>query len=329
MGIIKNSFFIISVLILAIPSVYAQISIGDEASQKSVEVTINSSNEIHVKHVVINSNLPKQIKLIDGTKTNLKVTDVEENEKQFGDIDGNNRIIIFPSEKNIIIEYDLEDVLFLKDNVWTLDFRYLQTTNFILPEELELIFVNNKPVYLGEKNGISCHGCQMTLEYSINEPKILKNIKYDSKDFLIEIRSFAEIDEFNFDKFTKSISFHANGEKQFVTTVVPLQLLPESYNVLVDNEKIFFHGYINNGTHVWINIRTDTTGTVSIIDAESTNQENPNMLDTPIMSSINQNIIVILGVIVIIGVVVTIIIIKKKSSVTSKDIEDNNTQNIE
>jgi len=325
MKIKQLGFFIILLFIITIPTVYGQVSIGEEAKQKTVDVIISESNQIHVKHVVIASNSPKQIQLIDGTISNLKATDVEGNEKQFGVIGDNDGIIIFPSQKNIVIEYDLEDVLFLKDNVWTLDFRYLQTTNFMFPKEVELVFVNNKPVHLGEKNGIACHGCQMTLEYSNNEPKILKNIKYDNKEFLIEIRTFAKISKFNFDQLTKSISFHINGEKQFVTAVVPLKLLPESYYVFVDDEKIIYHGYINNGTHVWINIRSDSSGTVSIIDAEITNEENLIIQNNLTLSSVNQNIIILFGALAIIGLVVTIIIIKKKSSGTSKVVEEYKT----
>lgn len=327
MKIKQIGFFIILLFIIAIPTVYAQVSIGEEAKQKTVNVIINELNQIQVKHEVIAANSPKQLQLIDGLVSNLSVTDVEGDEKQFSSIGDNDGIIIFPSQKNIVVQYDLKDVLVLKNNVWTLDFRYLQTTNFIFPNEVDLVFVNDKPVYLGEKKGIACHGCQMTLEYSINEPKILKNIKYDNKDFLIEIRSFAEIDEFNFEQLTKRINFHVNGENQFLTLVIPLQLLPESYDVLVDNERIYFHGYINNGTHVWINVRSDTTGMVSIVDSKNTDQVNPNMRDLPLVSSINQNIIVLLGVIITVGVIVTLVIMKKKSSVTSKDIENEHTQN--
>jgi len=115
--------------------------------------------------------------LINGTITNLIVSDEEEKEQQFGTIGDNDGVMIYPSQDNTIVEYDLGDVIFLKDNVWAWNFRYLETTSFIIPKEIDLIFVNNRPVYLGEKNGISCHGCQMILEYSINEPKILKNVK--------------------------------------------------------------------------------------------------------------------------------------------------------
>ena len=58
-----------------------------------------------------------------------------------------------------------------------LGFRYLEDTSFILPKEVDLIFVNNKPVYLDKMKGILCHGCQMILEYSIDEPRIIKKCK--------------------------------------------------------------------------------------------------------------------------------------------------------
>lgn len=323
-------FFIILALIIAIPIAYAQeISIGEKAEQKSVEVVISSSDEIHVKHVITSSNSPRQVELINGTITNLIVSDEEGKEKQPVIIGDNDGIIINPSQKNIIVEYDLGDVLFLKNNMWTWDFRYLETTSFIIPK-VDLIFVNSKPVYLGEKNGILCHGCQMILEYSIDEPRILQNIKFENKEFLIEIRTFAEINQFNFDQTTKSISFDVNGENQFITTIIPLELLSRPYNVYMGGEKIFFHEYINNGTHVWLNIRPDNSGNVSIIgatvisDEKSTIQNNPSTS----VSNVNQDIIVyiLLGVIVLIGLVVMVIMMrKKKLSATSREIQDNNT----
>lgn len=324
-------FFIILVLTIVIPTVNAQeISIGENTEQKSVKVVIGSSGEIHVNHVIALSNSPKQIELIDGTVTNLKVSDEEGNEKQFGIIGDNDSVMINPSRTDTIIEYDLDDVLFLKNNVWTWDFRYLQTTSFIVPEEVDLIFVNDRPVYLDEKKGIACHGCQMILEYSIDEPRILKNIEFDNKEHLIEIRTFAEIDQFNFDQLTKKISFKVNGENQFVTTIIPSELLPNQYNVFIGDEKIYFNKYIDNGTHVWLNIRPDSSGIVSIIDAMGINDEKTSIQDNPSTSNMNQDIVyILLGVIVLVGFTVMVIMIrKKKTAVNSGVIQDNNTQDL-
>ena len=322
-------FFIILVFIIAIPSVNAQeISMGDKAEQKSINVVINSSNEVHVKHVIASSNSPKQIELIKGTVTNIIVSDEEGKEKQFGIIGDNTDIMIYPSEQNTIVEYDLGNVLFLKDNVWTWDFRYLEKTSFIIPKEVNSVFVNNKLVYLGEKNGITCHGCQMTLEYSINEPKILENIKFENKEFLIETRTFAEINQFNFDQSTKSISFEVNGKNQFVTVIIPLELLPKQHNVFMGDEKILFHEY-NNGTHVWLNIRPNNSGNVSIIDSTINGDEKITMENrsSTSESSVNQDIIgyILLGAIVLIGLVVMVIIIRKKKSSVTREIQDEST----
>ena len=322
-------FFIILVFIIAIPSVNAQeISMGDKAEQKSINVVINSSNEVHVKHVIASSNSPKQIELIKGTVTNIIVSDEEGKEKQFGIIGDNTGVIIYPSEQNTNVEYDLGNVLFLKDNVWTWDFRYLEKTSFMIPKEVNSVFVNNKLVYLGEKNGITCHGCQMTLEYSINEPKILENIKFENKEFLIETRTFAEINQFNFDQSTKSISFEVNGKNQFVTVIIPLELLPKQHNVFMGDEKILFHEY-NNGTHVWLNIRSNNSGNVSIIDSTINNDEKITMGNSSSTSesSVNQDIIgyILLGAIVLIGLVVMVIIIRKKKSSVTREIQDEST----
>jgi hypothetical protein len=258
-------FLVILLIISIIPTIDAQISFGEKASQKSVEIVINSVGDVHVKHVISKTDLPKQVELVYGTVSNLSVTNEKGEEKQFSVIGDNAGILIFPSDNNSIVEYDLAHAISKKDNVWTWSFRYLETTSFILPEEADLIFANERPVYLDEKKGIACHGCQMVLEYSINEPKIYQNIKWEDREFLVEVRSHSNIDEFVFDQPTKSITFDVSEKNRFVTTIIPLELLWEPYAVFLDDEKIYFHQYINNGTHVWLNMRPETTGEVTII----------------------------------------------------------------
>ncbi|CAD6368588.1 conserved exported hypothetical protein [metagenome] len=326
------AFFMILLFIIGIPTAYAQISIGEKAEQKSVQVVINSSNEIHVKHVIASSNTPKQVNLIDGERTNLKVSDELGNEIQFGDSGGS--IIIFPSQNKTIIEYDLGNVLFLKNNMLTWDFKYLQTTSFIVPEEVDLLFVNNRPVKLDEKLGITCHGCQMLLEYSLNMPKILKNVQIADKKFVIEIGTFAEINKFNFNQDTKSINFQVNGDKQIVTLVIPQELLSGPYNVFLGDKKIAFSEYINNGTHVWLNMRPDNSGDISITSTTDIGMQKPTMQDNS--SKVNPSIVtgfknttvyIIIGVIIAIGLATAIIIMKKKKSDLSSEIDDNKLEN--
>jgi len=251
-------------LIVVIPMADAQISIGQKANQKSVEVTINLEGEVHVKHIVHKSSLPTDLELIYGTVSNVSVTNEEGDELLFS-MNDDRTLLVQPSNEESIIEYDLEHALIQTNGVWTWSFRYLETTSFYFPDEAKLIFSNERPVYLDEKKGISCHGCQMVLEYSINEPKILENVTWEDKEFEVEILTHSNIDNFVFDQPTRSISFDVSNENQFVTTIIPLELLWNPYVVFLDDEKIFFHEYNNDGTHVWLSLKPETSGTISII----------------------------------------------------------------
>ena len=257
-------FLVILSLIVVIPIADAQISIGQKANQKSVEVIINSEGEVHVKHIVHKSSLPTDLELIYGTVSNVSVTNEEGDELLFS-MNDDRTLLVQPSNEESIVEYDLEHALIQTNGVWTWSFRYLETTSFYFPDEAKLIFSNERPVYLDEKKGISCHGCQMVLEYSINEPKILENVTWEDKEFVVEILTHSNIENFVFNQPTKSISFDVSNENQFVTTIIPLELLWNPYVVLLDDEKIFFHEYNNDGTHVWLSLKPETSGTISII----------------------------------------------------------------
>jgi len=257
-------FLVILSLIVVIPIADAQISIGQKANQKSVEVIINSEGEVHVKHIVHKSSLPTDLELIYGTVSNVSVTNEEGDELLFS-MNDDRTLLVQPSNEESIVEYDLEHALIQTNGVWTWSFRYLETTSFYFPDEAKLIFSNERPVYLDEKKGISCHGCQMVLEYSINEPKILENVTWEDKEFEVEILTHSNIDNFVFDQPTRSISFDVSNENQFVTTIIPLELLWNPYVVFLDDEKIFFHEYNNDGTHVWLSLKPETSGIISII----------------------------------------------------------------
>ena len=257
-------FLVILSLIVVIPIADAQISIGQKANQKSVEVIINSEGEVHVKHIVHKSSLPTDLELIYGTVSNVSVTNEEGDELLFS-MNDDRTLLVQPSNEESIVEYDLEHALIQTNGVWTWSFRYLETTSFYFPDEVKLIFSNERPVYLDEKKGISCHGCQMVLEYSINESKILENVTWEDKEFEVEILTHSNIDNFVFDQPTRSISFDVSNENQFVTTIIPLELLWNPYVVFLDDEKIFFHEYNNDGTHVWLSLKPETSGIISII----------------------------------------------------------------
>lgn len=258
--------FLIIGFICAIPVANAQeIRIGAKAEQKSVVVTINEAGSVHVKHIVKPSSSLKQLELIDGTVKNLIVSDDEENEQISTVVGDNDGVMILPSKTETVVEYDLEDVLVLKNNIWTWNFLYLESTTFIVPEKADLIFVNNRAVDMDELKGFKCHGCQMVLEYSLDVPKILKNVKWENKEFNVEIQSFSNIDNFIFNQTSKSITFNISKSNQFLTIIIPLELLWGPYAISIDDQNVFFNQYINNGTHVWLTMKPNDSGVISVV----------------------------------------------------------------
>jgi hypothetical protein len=297
-------FSIIFSVLIILPSANAQIF--DDSKQRSIEVKINSLGEVEVTHVVAGQNEPHQLALLDGKKDNLVVMDEEGEEIQYGTIGDLEGLMIFPSKEDVIVKYDLIDELVMKESLWTLDFLYLQSTSFLLPEEADLIYVNNKPVMLGDKKGIMCHGCQMMLEYSLKEPKISEKIKTIDDEYTFEFRTFAEVDKFGVNQEQNGLNFDVIGENKFVTIRIPINFLSQPYEVFLDEDKIIFQDYIKNGTHVWITMRPENSGTVSITGTI--------IPDVSSISQIDYLPFVYVGVIVIIGIIVAVFLAKRKKN---------------
>ena len=261
---IVASLLILSVIIF-IPQVNAQTESFNEVSQKSVQVTIDIDGNVSVLHQIRDSNEPRELKFVDGIVSNVEFIDKLGRYEAVKEAEGAKSIVILPGQGEMFVKYDLNDALILKNNIWTLDFRYLKTTTFVVPEEIDSLYANERQVFLEEKNAFTCHGCQMVLEYTINEPKKLQSVNWENQKFVVEMITFSEIENFEFSQPTKEISFKVNGSDQYVTAVIPLELLWGPYVVFLDDEKTFFQDSFNNGTHVWVNMKPETSGEISII----------------------------------------------------------------
>ena len=72
-------------LITIIPTASAQLSFGGEANQKLIEVELNKSEIVSVKHVIGASNIPVTVNLFNGViAESIMVTNNDGDEKQFG-----------------------------------------------------------------------------------------------------------------------------------------------------------------------------------------------------------------------------------------------------
>ena len=271
----KNIFLIVVVfsLILVIPTSHAQLTIGADAEQKSIEMKLDLDGIVSVKHVVSSSNMPVTVKLFSGTISNLVITnekgeDVFENGSNTGiayDPQGNQSIVIFPSKQNSIIEYNLENII-PNNNLLTIQTSYDETYSIIFSDEIEMIFLNNNVIFLENKKGVSLnYGGSATIQYYSNIPKMVKEVQWEENKFDVEIITDSKINKFNFEQTSKSISFQINEEDKLVTIIMSEELLGGPYLIFLDDEKIKFNKTTKDENHIVLNIKPEVSGEIVII----------------------------------------------------------------
>ena len=267
----KNILLIVVIfsLISVIPVSHAQLTIGADAEQKSIELKLDTDGTVNVKHVVSSSNMPVTVQLFSGTISNLGITNEKgENQSDVGianDLQGNQSIVIFPSKQNSSIEYNLENII-PKDNLFTIQTSYAETYSVILPDEIEMIFLNDNTIFLENKKGVSLnYGGSATIQYYSNIPKIVKEVQWEENKFDVEIITNSKIDKFNFEQTSKSISFQVNEEDKLVTIIMSEELLGGPYLIFLDDEKIKFNKGMRGENHVVLSMKPNVPGEIEII----------------------------------------------------------------
>ncbi len=265
---LKGAVLIIIAVLLVIPLQAAsaqEITLAQKANQKSIEVHISKDGNVGILHIVEESSAPRQIDLIQGAPDNIKVTEIGGGQTQYAMINGDLGVMFLPSTAERIVQYDLDNALVQEQGLWKWEFRYLESTKFFFPENINMIFVDGQPVLLDEKKAINCHGCEMVLEFFEDQDIQVVQVNWKQYEFELPIISPSEIKELEFDQPSKSISFVPSQTNQLITVVLPFELLWEPYQVYQGDEKIPLHSYIKNDTHVWLNVRSDSMEPITII----------------------------------------------------------------
>jgi len=310
-------------LVTVIPTASAQLSVGIEANQKLIEVELNKSEIVNVKHVISASSEQVNVNLFEGVITeSIIVTNSNGDEKQFGLVGYGEvlqSITIFPSNSNIIIKYNLEDASTLYENLWTVRIGYSETFDILFSKEIDLFFLNNTIIQLGNKTGISVNGGgNAIIQYYDKIPKIIKEVSLKEDKFNIEIITNSKIDEFNFDQELKSISFQVNEKNKFVTVSMEEELVGSPYTILLNNEKLLYTKSINKENYVLLSMKPQAVGEIIISNSEYT-QGLTQITSNDTLTEVTTNIpndyfiwLVLGGVLIIVAIVVIIIIRKIK-----------------
>ncbi len=260
-------------LVTVIPTASAQLSLGAEANQKLIEVNLNKSEIVNVKHVIAASSIPVNLNLFDGViPESITVTNDNGDEKQFGlanDGQGNTSITIFPTKSNTIIKYDLEDASTLYENLWTVRVGYSETFSVLFSEEIDLFFLNNNIIQLGNRNGISVnYGGDAVIQYYDKIPKVIEEVGWGEGKFEVEIITNSKIDKFNVDQESKSISFQVNQKNKFVTVTMEEKLLDSPYTISLNDEKIKYTKSVSKENYVSLSMKPQAVGEIVISGSE-------------------------------------------------------------
>jgi len=253
--------------LIAVPVANAQF--GAPAYQKSTHLIIDELNNIEAKHVIGFSNDPVMVNLFEGAITeSITVTNEDGKELEFAIVGMSDygAVTIFSADKNTIIKYNLENMFRQSDNLLTLNIGYPKTFGILFSEKTDQIFLNNQIIQLGDKKGISINGGgYVNVDYYSKNLKHIEEVIWEENKFDVEIITDSEIDEFNFDQESKSISFQVNEKNKFVTISMEEELLGGPYVILLNDEKIKYTKSSSKENYVSLSMKPESPGEITII----------------------------------------------------------------
>ena len=292
----KVLFIIFSVVLISIsPQVFAEEDLDALLAEKNAVLIeqqqiifeVGKDSEVRVKHVIETggweADRPRVIKVISGVHSDLTVLDEDDYRLSFSydaeTFEDSKYIILNQKLGNydLIAEYTLDDFMELKDGLWGKNFLFSSDVMIMVDEDIELIFVNSRPIDVGDAKGINCIGCGMTLEYFDDESWYVKEISSVEKKFDIEFLSDKEISDAEFiEGGTQLLNFNVKDGEQLFVLKIPVMNFLNPYQVyftenddtsLDQIDKIRKTEFSQDETHVNLSFRTSGEGIVSIVGA--------------------------------------------------------------
>jgi len=298
----KFLFIVISVILVSIsPQIFAEETLdelleqqnGVLIEQQTIIFELGKHSNVHVKHVIEigawNADRPRIIEILPGAHSNLVVADEDGDtlNSSYDDETFEKSKYIFLNQKNgnydLIAEYDLENYMKLEDGLWKKDMVFLFDIVLMIEDDIELVFVNSRPIDVSDAKGINCIGCGLTIEFFEDEKKYQKKFSSNQGDFEVEFLSNGEIFNIEFieggnqiERVTQLLNFDVNNKNQLYILKIPLQKFLNPYQVyftekddtsLDQLDKIRKTEISQDETHVNISFRTVGEGTISIVGA--------------------------------------------------------------
>ena len=237
----KSAIGILSLIITLsiIPFAFADIPF-DQVAQQEIKIYVGNGADARVVHDIRDFNGTAKVEFIDG-HSNLNVPcllscpyELDNAEQNF---EASKYMVLsqYPAfHTDLTIEYDLENVLKLKDGLWKWNFSDDSNPGFYFDDGIDIVFINSAPIDISQAPGIKCLGsggdsCEIILEFfdkdqtlssSFIEPYILIQTDGKISNFKIENHIYPNI-----------IKFDVKKQGQYVLIDIPTNVIIEKPNV--------------------------------------------------------------------------------------------------
>ena len=227
----KSAIGILSLIITLsiIPFAFADIPF-DQVAQQEIKIYVGNGADARVVHDIRDFNGTAKVEFIDG-HSNLNVPcllscpyELDNAEQNF---EASKYMVLsqYPAfHTDLTIEYDLENVLKLKDGLWKWNFSDDSNPGFYFDDEIDMVFINSTPIDISQAPGIKCRGsggdiCEMTLEFFHKD----KTLSSSFIEPYILIQTDGKISNFKIENhiYPNTIKFDVKKQGQYVLIDIP------------------------------------------------------------------------------------------------------------
>jgi len=279
----KSIFGILTIIVIitTMPFAFADIAFDQEVKQ-NIKIEIGKDANVHVIHEIsdFGQNSAK-LEFLDGTRSNFDIVCILSCPYEFDNpeqiFEESNYMVFsqYPAfQDDLIVEYDLENVIELNNGLWKWEFSSKHNPNFYFDESIDLIFFDGTAIDLTLNKGFACSGsCNMDLEF-FDENETLSVTSFDGG---VSIQSDDKISNFVINDNT--ISFDTNKEKQLLLIDIPREMIGDvSFNVYItepgiipDDEDRLKKQLVQNVETITIVLRSNIAGSVLVTNLDTNN----------------------------------------------------------
>jgi len=279
----KSIFGILTIIVIitTMPFAFADIAFDQEVKQ-NIKIEIGKDANVHVIHEIADfGQNSAKLEFLDGTRSNFEIVCTLSCPYEFDNpeqiFEESNYMVFsqYPAfQTNLIVEYDLENVIELNNGLWKWEFSSKHNPNFYFDESIDLIFFDGTAINLSLNKGFACSGsCNMDLEF-FDEDETLSVTSFDGG---VSIQSDDKISNFVINDNT--ISFDTNKERQLVLIDIPREMIGDvNFNVYItepgiipDDEDRLKKQLVQNVETITIVLRSNIAGSVLVTNLDTNN----------------------------------------------------------